>query len=320
MIYDNLRYLSIIVLLPVLAFAQTSGQTPSATDYFNQGVETLAASNSARILADKAILDANKRRKEIVSLRAQARKAAAPEIRQNLKRSADRLALELKALQTKGIEFRDTSKTTFKDALNLFEQGMVDKWGAQIRSRNPILMADSTSLFFAHNTKIRSVHPNMLNKMGTPTDEINDSGFQREMSLIVPALARQTAPPDLDISSFQISREQRYFAHIEVKPEQGFQSGDGDALLVPPNNIHKWLLLLNDLQGEPVTGANIEIVGHMPGHVHGLSTQPRVTRELSPGVYLVEGVKFQMKGWWVMQFNLEGKDNNSDSITFNLVL
>lgn len=320
MIYDNFRYLSIIVLLPVFAFAQTSGQTPSASDYFNQGVATLAVSNSAQILADKAILDANKRRKETVSLRTQARKTAAPEVRQNLKHSADRLALELKALQTKGIEFRDRSKTTFKDALNLFEQGMVDRWGAQIRSRNPILMADSTSLLFAHNTKIRSVHPNMLDKMGTPTDEINENGFQREMSLLVPALARQTAPPDLDISSFQISREQRYFAHIEVKPEQDVQSGGGDALLVPPNNIHKWQLLLNDLQGEPVTDANIEIVGHMPGHVHGLPTQPRVTRELSPGVYLVEGVKFQMKGWWVMQFNLEGKDNNSDSITFNLVL
>jgi len=152
MIYDNFRYLPIIALLPVFAFAQTSGQTPAATDYFIQGVEALTLSNSSQMLADKAILDANKRRKEIVSLRANARKAAEAEVRQNLKHSADRLALELKALQTKGIEQRERSKAIFKDALNLFEQGMVDKWGAQIRSRNPILMADSTSLFFAHNT------------------------------------------------------------------------------------------------------------------------------------------------------------------------
>jgi|GEM_PF-907547 len=320
MIYDNVRYLPIIALLPVFAFAQTSGQTPAATDYFIQGVEALTLSNSSQMLVDKAILDANKRRKEIVSLRANARKAAEAEVRQNLKHSADRLALELKALQTKGIEQRERSKAIFKDALNLFEQGMVDKWGAQIRSRNPILMADSTSLFFAHNTKIRSVHPNMLNKMGTPTDEVNENAFHREMSLLVPALATQNAPPDLDISSFQISREQRYFAHIEVKPDQQFQPDRGNALLVPPNKIHKWLLLLNDLHGEPVTDANIEIVGHMPGHVHGLPTQPRVTGELSPGVYLVEGVKFQMKGWWVMQFNLLENDDKRDSITFNLVL
>jgi len=160
----------------------------------------------------------------------------------------------------------------------------------------------------------------MLNKMGTPTDEVNENAFHREMSLLVPALATQNAPPDLDISSFQISREQRYFAHIEVKPDQQFQPDRGNALLVPPNKIHKWLLLLNDLHGEPVTDANIEIVGHMPGHVHGLPTQPRVTGELSPGVYLVEGVKFQMKGWWVMQFNLLENDDKRDSITFNLVL
>ncbi len=65
--------------------------------------------------------------------------------------------------------------------------------------------------------------------------------------------------------------------------------------------MHRSRLLVSDLDGAPVQGATILVAGHMPGHVHGLPTQPRVTQELAPGV-LVEGLKFQMEGWWVMEF------------------
>ena len=90
--------------------------------------------------------------------------------------------------------------------------------------------------------------------------------------------------------------------------------GEGDRL-------HRWRLLVSDLAGQPVAGAAITVAGHMPGHVHGLPTQPRVTRELAPGVYLVEGLKFQMDGWWVMQFDIQPRDaaRPADNVAFNLV-
>ncbi len=78
--------------------------------------------------------------------------------------------------------------------------------------------------------------------------------------------------------------------------------------------------LLSDLQANPVSGATIVIEGHMPRHVHGLSTQPLVTQELAPGVYRVEGLKFQMQGWWVIKFIVQSANYPIDSIVFNVVL
>ena len=62
----------------------------------------------------------------------------------------------------------------------------------------------------------------------------------------------------------------------------------------------------------------------MPGHVHGLPTKPRVTSQLAPGVYVVEGLKFQMRGWWVIDLAVSdehsGNSDNPDNIRFNLTL
>ena len=57
----------------------------------------------------------------------------------------------------------------------------------------------------------------------------------------------------------------------------------------------------------------------MPQHGHGLPTQPRITDDQGNGEYLVEGMKFQMPGWWTLSFHITA-DDQSDSVTFNLVL
>jgi hypothetical protein len=57
----------------------------------------------------------------------------------------------------------------------------------------------------------------------------------------------------------------------------------------------------------------------MPQHGHGLPTRPQVTRALGDGTYLVEGMKFQMGGWWVVDFTIE-VNGQSDSVRFNLAL
>ena len=77
-------------------------------------------------------------------------------------------------------------------------------------------------------------------------------------------------------------------------------------------------LLLSDSSGAPVDGASITIDGGMPQHGHGLPTQPRVTAQLGNGAYQVDGLKFNMGGWWELKFRIAGAE--PDSITFNLAL
>jgi YtkA-like len=69
----------------------------------------------------------------------------------------------------------------------------------------------------------------------------------------------------------------------------------------------------------PVEGATITIDGGMPQHGHGLPTTPRVTRALGNGAYQVEGLKFNMGGWWELKFRIASAAG-TDSVTFNLDL
>ena len=67
---------------------------------------------------------------------------------------------------------------------------------------------------------------------------------------------------------------------------------------------------------KPVQDATITLDGDMPQHGHGLPTQPRVTKYLGNGDYLVEGMKFQMGGWWLVDFTM-GADSQTDAVHFN---
>jgi hypothetical protein len=59
--------------------------------------------------------------------------------------------------------------------------------------------------------------------------------------------------------------------------------------------------------------------GDMLQHGHGLPTQPRVTENLGGGRYLVEGMKFKMGGWWVVDVRITA-DGVTDTVRFNLLL
>jgi hypothetical protein len=88
---------------------------------------------------------------------------------------------------------------------------------------------------------------------------------------------------------------------------------------IPVNQLHTWMLHIETADGRPVLGAKITLDGNMPQHKHGLPTKPEVTQDLGNGDYLVEGVKFQMSGWWVVRFQITANDQ-SDSVSFNLML
>ena len=64
------------------------------------------------------------------------------------------------------------------------------------------------------------------------------------------------------------------------------------------NQIHSWHVEIKDADSLPVTNASVSIQGGMPEHDHGLPTQPRITEEIEPGTYLLQGMRFHMPGKW----------------------
>jgi hypothetical protein len=83
--------------------------------------------------------------------------------------------------------------------------------------------------------------------------------------------------------------------------------------------MHSWMIELTDAEGAPVIDAMIAVDGGMPQHGHGLPTAPAVTRNFGDGRYLVEGMRFNMGGWWVIELDIDGRAG-PDSVTFNYVL
>ena len=115
-------------------------------------------------------------------------------------------------------------------------------------------------------------------------------------------------PADLDYSRTRASAAGLYRATIAPQ---------GDS--IPRGKLHRWTLHLETASGAPVDSATIAVDGGMPQHGHGLPTNPRVTRALGDGAHAVDGMKFNMGGWWVVTFRVRSGAGR-DSVTFNLKL
>jgi hypothetical protein len=66
----------------------------------------------------------------------------------------------------------------------------------------------------------------------------------------------------------------------------------------PMQQIHAWSIRLMKPDGTPIENGLVYLNGGMPEHGHGLPTRPMTVGEVAPGVYRVEGVKFNMPGRW----------------------
>jgi len=86
-----------------------------------------------------------------------------------------------------------------------------------------------------------------------------------------------------------------------------------------PRQMQTVRLVMRDGDGRAIDEAQITIDGGMPQHGHGLPTRPRVTRRLGDGVYEIEGVRFNMGGWWEFRLAIEGA-RGVDTVTFHLDL
>ena len=103
------------------------------------------------------------------------------------------------------------------------------------------------------------------------------------------------------------SAEGRYVATLEpAKP-------------LRPRQMQTVRVSVRDAEGRAIEEAEISIDGGMPQHGHGLPTRPRVTRNLGDGIYEIEGVRFNMGGWWEFKLAIAGS-RGADTVTFNLEL
>jgi hypothetical protein len=96
------------------------------------------------------------------------------------------------------------------------------------------------------------------------------------------------------------------------------------AMLVPvePLRIRQMqslTVVITDANMHPIENAQIMMDGGMPQHRHGLPTKPRVTRNTGSGVYEIEGVRFNMGGWWEFKLSIT-TPAGTDIVTFNLAL
>jgi hypothetical protein len=108
-------------------------------------------------------------------------------------------------------------------------------------------------------------------------------------------------PADLDLSLRKATKAGLYVA--EIAPE-------AEPVTVGP--MHSWTVTLQGADGTPLDGG-------MPQHGHGLPSSPAVTQALGDGHYLLEGMKFNMPGWWEIDLAIEAPAG-ADTVTFNLVL
>ena len=86
-----------------------------------------------------------------------------------------------------------------------------------------------------------------------------------------------------------------------------------------PRQMQTVRVAILDAGGRAVEDASLSIDGGMPEHGHGLPTRPRMTRVIGPGTYEVDGVRFNMGGWWEFKVTITS-GRGADTVTFNLSL
>ena len=127
-------------------------------------------------------------------------------------------------------------------------------------------------------------------------------------TLLAGCTASAQVPKNLDYSRTRSSERGVYRGTIHP-------AGDS----IPEGKLQSWTLHLETATGASVDSASVTIDGGMPQHGHGLPTKPQVTRDLGNGDHLVEGMKFNMSGWWVVKFHVSSAAGN-DSLVFNISL
>lgn len=128
------------------------------------------------------------------------------------------------------------------------------------------------------------------------------------VALIITIAISTACATDRDYSTNRLSDAQHFRVSFRSEIEHP-----------PINRLHQWVVHIETPDGHPVETARIDIGGGMPEHGHGLPTQPEMGRNLGHGDYEIDGIKFQMSGWWVVNFKIITPEV-TDQVDFNLSL
>ena len=121
---------------------------------------------------------------------------------------------------------------------------------------------------------------------------------------------RMFSPPPADLALARAKASAAGLSTVAIAPEvEPVQQGP----------LHGWIVTVATPQGEPVSDAEIAVDGGMPQHGHGLPTAPQSAGHIGDGRYRIEGVRFNMGGWWVLNFAISSPAGN-DEAEFNIVL
>ena len=302
------KLFTILCYLNVTFLVSCMTTSPPTAPYMS-GHALLEKTTEQEQTSRKMLLKASLMRKQIKGLHREKRKQASETQKKATVLKISELTKSMAKLRKDGAHLRDVSRRTKNAALEQFKIGMTNLWRLWLKNTGPLaLSAGKPNYQRSHNPKIASADPRVMARNIPRKQSVSGNNPQNYRSLLASIPAEQNAPSDLNISSFQISRNRQMVGHIEVAPSANPE------LMVPFNKVHDWRFIVSDTQGNPVD-KDFEILGHMPGHVHGLPTQPKVGQKLAAGVYLLEGLKFQMRGWWVIELKSE-----TDRIRFNVVL
>ncbi len=118
----------------------------------------------------------------------------------------------------------------------------------------------------------------------------------------------QVIPIDLDLKKGVLSKSGAYRVEYKVV---------GD--IVPSDKLHDWLLTITDTAGNPVEGVLLEVINSMPGHHHGAKTAPKMTQHVGKGRHLIEGMFFNMQGWWITTITIKHGDR-TDHAELNIMI
>src|SRR5688572_12200930 len=142
--------------------------------------------------------------------------------------------------------------------------------------------------------------------LATLSVAISMTACSHAMMMIHGTGAKRPAPSEFGLGP-RLSAGGRYVATLEPgKP-------------LRPRQMQTVRVVVRDADRRAIDEAQISIDGGMPQHGHGLPTRPRVTRNLGDGTYEIEGVRFNMGGWWEFKIAVAGS-RGADTVTFNLDL
>jgi len=125
------------------------------------------------------------------------------------------------------------------------------------------------------------------------------TGLQRSLLLFLGTLAlacTETSEPPAAVSPTWQQTSVQGLYMVTVAPRDG---------VVPIGQYHEWEVSIFDKQGNPVASPRISMDGSMPGHGHGLPSQPQITDPLGQGKHRIEGVRFNMAGDWELDFQIQ---------------